>query len=301
MSGVCDGRVVIVTGAGRGIGRGEALEFARQGAKVVVNDLGGEVDGSGRSTGPAQQVVDEIRAAGGEAVVNGDDVSSWDGAQRLIGAAISTWGRLDVLVNNAGILRDKMLVNMTEDEWDAVMRVHLKGTFAPSHFAAVWWREQSKAGKPADARIINTSSASGLYGNPGQTNYAAAKAGIAAFTLVAAKELERYGVTVNAIGPGARTRMTEPLGFGADRPAEGFDAFAPDNVAPLVVWLGSPDSAGVTGRVFEVSGGRIGVAEGWRRGPRANRNERWDPALLGSVVRELLAKSADPEPVFRRD
>lgn len=301
MSGICEGRVVIVTGAGRGIGRGEALEFARQGAKVVVNDLGGEVDGSGRSTGPAQQVVDEIRAAGGEAVANGDDVSSWDGAQRLIGAALSTWGRIDVLVNNAGILRDKMLVNMTEDEWDAVMRVHLKGTFAPSHFASVWWREQAKAGKPVDARIVNTTSASGLFGNPGQTNYAAAKAGIAAFTIVAAKELERYGVAVNAIGPGARTRMTEPLGFGTNRPAEGFDAFAPDNVAPLVVWLGSRDSAGVSGRVFEVSGGRIGVAEGWRRGPRASQSERWDPALLGPVVRELLEKSAEPEPIFRRD
>ncbi len=301
MSGICDGRVVIVTGAGRGIGRGEALEFARQGARVVVNDLGGEVDGSGRSTGPAQQVVEEICAAGGEAVANGDDISSWDGAERLIRCALDTWGRVDVLVNNAGILRDKMLVNMTEQEWDAVMQVHLKGTFAPSRFAAVWWREQAKAGKPVDARIINTTSASGLFGNPGQTNYAAAKAGIAAFTIVAAKELERYGVTVNAIGPGARTRMTEPLGYGANRPDEGFDAFAPDNVAPLVVWLGSRDSAGVSGRVFEVSGGRIGVAEGWRRGPRASRSERWDPALLGPVVRELLGKAAEPEPIFRRD
>ncbi len=301
MSGICDGRVVIVTGAGRGIGRGEALEFGRQGARVVVNDLGGEVDGSGRASGPAQSVVDEIRAAGGEAIANGDDVSSWEGAHRLIRSAIDTWGRLDVLVNNAGILRDKMLVNMTEEEWDAVVRVHLKGTFAPSHFAAAWWREQSKAGRRVDARIVNTSSGSGLYGNPGQTNYAAAKAGIAAFTIVAAKELERYGVTVNAIAPGARTRMTEPLGFGANRSAEGFDAFAPENVAPLVVWLGSTDSAGVTGRVFEVMGGRIGVAEGWRRGPQASGNERWDPALLGRVMRELLEKAAEPEPIFRRE
>src|SRR5688500_15565199 len=210
--GINDGRVVIVTGAGRGIGRGHALAFAREGARVVVNDLGAEVDGSGSSTGPAGQVVDEIRAAGGQAVANGDDVSDWEGAQRLVNTAIETFGGLDVLVNNAGILRDRMLVNMTEDEWDAVVRVHLKGTFAPTRWAAAYWRERAKAGETNDARVINTSSTSGIFGNPGQTNYGAAKSGIAGFTVILAQELGRYGVTVNAIAPGALTRMTEGLG-----------------------------------------------------------------------------------------
>src|SRR5207245_2271797 len=215
MSGICDGRVVIVTGAGRGIGRGRAIEFARQGAKVVVNDLGAEVDGSGSSTGPAGEVVDEIRGMGGEAVANGDDVSDWEGAQRLVNTAVESFGRLDVLVNNAGILRDRMLVNMTADEWDDVIRVHLRGTFAPARWAAAYWRERVKAGETNDARIINTASPSGIYGNVGQANYGAAKAGIASFTIITAMELARYGGTVNAIAPAALTPTTENPGTGA--------------------------------------------------------------------------------------
>ena len=293
MTGICAGRVVIVTGAGRGIGRGHALEFARQGAKVVVNDLGAEVDGTGSSVGPAGQVVDEIRAAGGEAVANGDDVSDWEGAQRLINTAVETFGGLDVLVNNAGILRDRMLVNMTEEEWDAVIKVHLKGTFGPSRWAAAYWRERVKAGETNDARIICTSSTSGIFGNPGQTNYGAAKAGIASFAIILANELARYGVTVNAIAPGALTRMTEGLGAGApELKPEEFDRRAPDNIAPLVVWLGSAESADVTGRVFLVSGGTVSVAEGWRRGPSKDKGDRWDPAELGPVVRELVDAAA---------
>jgi NAD(P)-dependent dehydrogenase (short-subunit alcohol dehydrogenase family) len=298
-TGICDGRVVVVTGGGRGIGKGEALEFARQGAKVVVNDLGAEVDGTGSSTGPAGEVVDEIRALGGEAVANGDDVADWDGAQRIISTAIDTFGRLDVLVNNAGILRDRMLFNMAEEEWDAVIRVHLKGTFATSRFAAAYWRERAKAGEELDARIVNTSSSSGIFGNPGQTNYGAAKAGIAAFTIIASRELARYGVTVNAIAPGALTRMTANLGMGRRAtPGEGgFDPRAPENVAPIVVWLGSGESNGVTGRVFEVAGGRLGVAEGWRHGPTQTHDGRWDPAALGPVVHDLLEKAEPPTPI----
>jgi NAD(P)-dependent dehydrogenase (short-subunit alcohol dehydrogenase family) len=299
MSGICEGRVVIVTGAGRGIGRSHALLFAAEGAKVVVNDLGGEVDGSGGSAGPAQEVVDEIHAMGGEAIANTDSVADWAGAQRLIDTAIDAFGQLDVLVNNAGILRDRMLSNMTEDEWDSVINVHLKGTFAPSRWATAHWRARAKAGEANDARIINTSSASGLYGNPGQANYGAAKAGIASFTIIAARELERYGVTVNAIAPGARTRMTAPLGFGGSEPEPvSFDAFAPENVSPLVVWLGSAQSAGVTGRVFNVAGGAISVAEGWSHGPSIDKSDRWDPSELGDVVPELVAKAAPPASLF---
>ena len=293
MSGICDGRVVIVTGAGRGIGRGHALEFARQGAKVVVNDLGAEVDGSGSSTGPAGEVVDEIRGMGGEAVANGDDVSDWEGAQRLINTAVESFGRLDVLVNNAGILRDRMLVNMTADEWDDVIRVHLRGTFAPARWAAAYWRERVKAGETNDARIINTSSSSGIYGNAGQTNYGAAKAGIASFTIIAAMELGRYGITVNCIAPGALTRMTAGLNPNREQPKpDEFDARAPENVAPLVVWLGSPESKDITGRVFNVAGGRISVAEGWHAGPGTDKGDRWDPAELGKVVPDLVARAA---------
>jgi NAD(P)-dependent dehydrogenase (short-subunit alcohol dehydrogenase family) len=299
--GICEGRVVIVTGAGRGIGRGHALEFARQGARVVVNDLGGAVDGSGSDLSPAEQVVEEIRAMGGEAVANAENVADWEGAQRLVNTAVEGFGGLDVLVNNAGILRDRMLVNMTAEEWDAVIHVHLRGTFAPARWAAAYWRERSKEGKANDARIINTSSASGLYGNPGQANYGAAKAGIAAFTLIAAKELGRYGVTANAIAPGARTRMTENLGLGAVevKPGE-FDAFAPENVAPLVVWLGSDQSKDVTGRVFNVAGGRISVAEGWHAGPSVDKGDHWEPEELSSVVADLLAK-AQPNPDMQGD
>jgi NAD(P)-dependent dehydrogenase (short-subunit alcohol dehydrogenase family) len=292
MTGICSGRVVIVTGAGRGIGRGHALEFARQGARVVVNDLGAEVDGTGSSTGPAGAVVDEIRATGGEAVANGDDVSEWKGAKRLVRTALETYGRLDVLVNNAGILRDRMLVNMTEGEWDKVIQVHLKGTFGPAHFAAEHWRERSRAGDEVDARIVNTSSTSGIFGNVGQTNYGAAKAGIAAFTIIAAQELGRYGVTVNAIAPGARTRMTENLRGARPVPGPGeFDGSAPENVAPLVVWLGSPESRGVTGQVFLVGGGRIGVARGWQRGPGVDKGARWEPEELSEVVPALVAEA----------
>jgi NAD(P)-dependent dehydrogenase (short-subunit alcohol dehydrogenase family) len=293
--GIVDGKVVIVTGAGRGIGRGHAIEFARQGAKVVVNDVGGSVEGSGSDLTPAQEVVEEIKGMGGEAVANADSVSDWEGAQRLVNTAIETFGDLNVLVNNAGILRDRMLVNMTEEEWDAVINVHLKGTFAPTRWAAAYWREQVKAGKEVDARIINTSSTSGIFGNPGQTNYGAAKAGIASFTIIAARELGRYGVTVNAIAPAALTRMTENLGMGqraADRKADEFDRFSPDNIAPLVVWLASDQSKDITGRVFLVSGGRIAVAEGWNPGPGEDKGDRWDPAELGDIVPKLVAQAA---------
>jgi len=297
--GVCEGRVVVVTGAGRGIGRSHALEFARQGAKVVVNDVGAELDGAGGSTGPAGEVVDLIRSGGGEAIANGEDVADWGGAERLVAAAVDAYGRLDVVVNNAGIVRDRMVVTMGEDEWDAVMRVHLKGTFATTHFAALHWRERSKAGEQPSGRIINTSSGAGLFGSLGQANYSAAKAGIATFTVVAAAELGRYGATVNAIAPSARTRMTETT-F-ADmmaKPSEGFDRMAPDNVAPLVVWLGSEAAGDVTGRVFELEGGVITLADGWRRGPSVDRAARWEPADVGPAVADLLAKADPPVPVY---
>ncbi|MGW0485076.1 SDR family oxidoreductase [Nonomuraea sp. NPDC003214] len=284
MSGIVDGRVVIVTGAARGIGRGHALEFARQGAKVVVNDLGAEVDGTG-SSGAAAEVVAEIEALGGEAIVNGEDVSDFDGAERLVRAAIERFGDLHVLVNNAGILRDRMLVNMSAEEWDAVIRVHLRGTFAPLRHAAAYWRGRAKAGEAVDARIINTTSSSGIYGNPGQGNYGAAKAGIAGLTVIAARELERYGVTVNAIAPAALTRMTEgliPSGANADA----------DDIAPLVVWLSSAEARGITGRVFNVRAGVISVAEGWHAGPAVDKGGRWDPAELGAVIPALVDKAA---------
>jgi NAD(P)-dependent dehydrogenase (short-subunit alcohol dehydrogenase family) len=298
--GICDGRVVIVTGAGRGIGRGHALEFARQGAKVVVNDLGAEADGTGGSTGPAGEVVDAIRGAGGEAVANGDDVAEWEGAQRLVQTAVDSFGRLDVLVNNAGFLRDRMIVSTSEEEWDAVIRVHLKGHFAPTRFAAAYWREQQKAGEAVDARVINTSSGAGLMGSVGQGTYSAAKAGIAALTMVESAELGRYGVTANAIAPAARTRMTEAVFADTMAQPEGdaFDAMAPENVAPLVVWLGSADSKGITGRVFEVEGGILSVADGWQHGTSVDKGARWDPAELGPIVRELLEGAPTPAPVY---
>jgi NAD(P)-dependent dehydrogenase (short-subunit alcohol dehydrogenase family) len=298
VSGICEGRVVIVTGAGRGIGRAHALEFARQGARVVVNDLGVGLDGKGASTGLASDVVEAIRCAGGKAIANGDDVTDWHGAAHLVHSAVDAFGRLDVLVNNAGFLRDRMLVNTSEDEWDAVVRVHLKGHFCPTRFAAAYWREQSKAKAAVDARIVNTSSGAGLMGSVGQGAYAAAKAGITTLTLVEAAELGRYGVTANAIAPAARTRMTEHV-FAETMaaPDAGFDAMAPENIAPLVVWLGSTDSSDVTGRVFEVEGGVISVAEGWQHGPRIDKGARWDPAAVGPAVRELLAKAPPPTPV----
>jgi NAD(P)-dependent dehydrogenase (short-subunit alcohol dehydrogenase family) len=272
---LCDGRIVIVTGSGGGLGRAHALAFAAEGARVVVNDIGTSREGEGTSAGPAQQVVDEIRALGGEAVANTDDVADWEGAQRLVQTALDAFGGLDVLVNNAGFLRDRMLANMSVEEWDAVIRVHLRGHFCTLRHAAGYWRDESKAGRTRDARLINTSSGAGLMGSVGQGNYAAAKAGIAALTIQAAAEMARYGVTANAIAPSARTRMTEVAMPDMMRaPESGFDAMAPENVAPLVVWLGSAESKDVTGRVFEVEGGSVSVADGWQHGPRADKGDR---------------------------
>ncbi len=288
MSTFCEDRVCIVTGAGRGIGKEYALMLASHGAKVVVNDLGGARDGSGSDLGPADEVVEEIVAAGGKAVANGSDVSDFASAKEMVDQAVETYGRLDVLVNNAGILRDRMLVNMEEKEWDAVIQVHLKGTFAPAHHAASYWRDQSKAGSPVDARLINTTSVSGIYGNPGQTNYGAAKAGIAAFTIIASRELGRYGATVNCIAPGALTRLTEDL-----QPGEISDASRERQnarwVAPIVTWLASRESSDVTGRIFEASGGVLAIAEGWHRGPRSEPVE--DPTTLGPIVRDMVKEA----------
>jgi NAD(P)-dependent dehydrogenase (short-subunit alcohol dehydrogenase family) len=297
--GICDGRVVIVTGAGGGLGRAHALAFAAEGAKVVVNDIGTSREGEGASTAPAQSVVDEIKAAGGEAVANTDDIADWDGAGRLVQTAIDTFGGLDVLVNNAGFLRDRMLISMSVEEWDAVIRVHLRGHFCPLRHAGAYWREQSKAGASVDARIINTSSGAGLMGSVGQGNYSAAKAGIVGMTLVASAELARYGVTANAIAPAARTRMTEvAMPDMMKKPESGFDAMAPENVSPLVVWLGSTESADVTGRVFEVEGGLVSLADGWQHGPRAEQEARWLPSELGRVVKDLIANAPAPTPVY---
>jgi len=298
---LCEGRVVIVTGSGRGIGRAHALEFARQGARVVVNDIGAELDGTGGSGSPAAEVVELIEAAGGAAVINGDDVADWDGAARLVQTAIDSFGRLDVVVNNAGFVRDRMFANAGEDEWDAVVRVHLKGHFCVARHAAAYWRDQTKAGVTVDARIINTSSGAGLMGSVGQAAYSAAKGGIAALTLVQSAELGRYGVTANAIAPSARTRMTETVFaemMAAPDDAGAFDAMAPENVAPLVVWLGSAESRDVTGRVFEVEGGKLSVADGWQHGVAVDKGDRWDPNELGPIVRELLGSAPSPAPVY---
>jgi len=301
MTGICDGRIVIVTGSGRGLGRAHALELARQGARVVVNDLGCELDGSGGGTGPAGEVVAEIRAAGGEAVANGDDVADFDGAARMVSTAVEAFGGLDVVVNNAGFVRDRMFANVAEDEWDAVVRVHLKGHFAVARHAAAHWRDQAKAGTPVDARIINTSSGAGILGSVGQAAYSAAKGGIATLTLVQAAELGRYGVTANALCPAARTRMTEgvftEMMATPDQP-DAFDAMAPENVSPLVAWLASRHSAHVTGRMFEVEGGKVGIATGWHHGPTADKGDRWDAAELGAVVDGLLADAPEPAPVY---
>jgi NAD(P)-dependent dehydrogenase (short-subunit alcohol dehydrogenase family) len=297
--GICDGRVAIVTGAGRGIGREHAMLLAAQGAKVVINDLGGSMDGTGQDTGPAKEVADEIRALGGEAASNTDDISDWAGAEQLVKTALDSFGRLDILINNAGILRDRMLVNMTEAEWDAVIKVHLPGTFAPAHFAAGHWRERSKAGEEVDARIINTTSPSGIYGNVGQTNYGAAKAGIASFTIIAAKELARYGVTVNAVAPAALTRMTQDLGMG-QASEEDKEMLSPRHIAPIVCWLASPLSAGVTGRVFDVSGRMVSVSEGWHRGPTVNDPDD-DPEVLGQAVLDLVAQARPNANMFGYD
>ena len=299
MSRICEGRVVIVTGAGRGIGRAHALEFAREGAKVVVNDLGAELDGSGGSTGPAGEVVDEIRDAGGEAIANGADVADFASARELVQSAIDHFGGLDVVVNNAGFLRDRMFVTTSEEEWDAVVRVHLKGHFCVSRHACEYWRNRSKAGAAVDARIINTSSGAGLQGSVGQSNYSAAKGGIATLTLIQAAELGRYGITANAIAPAARTRMTEAIFTDMAAPQDGsFDENAPENISPLVVWLGSPESRDVTGRVFEVKGGMIGISDGWRDGPTVDKGARWQPDEVGAAVSDVLAKATAPQKVY---
>jgi NAD(P)-dependent dehydrogenase (short-subunit alcohol dehydrogenase family) len=291
--------VVIVTGAARGIGRAHALEFARQGAKVVVNDLGVALDGTGGGATPAEQVVAEMRAAGGDAFANGADVASFQQTQALVAETLSRFGRLDVVVNNAGFVRDRMFVSSSEEEWDAVIRVHVKGHFCLAHHAAEHWRNESKAGRQPDARIINTSSGAGLQGSVGQSAYSAAKAAIATLTLVQAVELARYGVTANAIAPSARTRMTE--GVFSERmmaPASGFDAMDPANVAPLVVWLGSAEAKDVTGQVFEVAGGEISIADGWRTGPRIDKGARWNPDEVGAAVADLLRKAVPAQKVY---
>ncbi|MGW5419018.1 SDR family oxidoreductase [Streptomyces sp. NPDC003943] len=288
--GLCDERVVIVTGAGRGLGRAHALAFAAEGARVVVNDLGVGLDGRPDEDSPAARVVEEIRAAGGEAVAHGGDIATEEGAASLVRTALETYGRLDTLVNNAGFLRDRMLVNLGEDDFDAVLRVHVKGHFLPLRHAAGHWRTEAKAGRPVAARVVNTTSGAGLLGSVGQGNYAAAKAGIVGLTLVAAAEMGRYGVQVNAIAPAARTRMTEQTFAGL--------AALPEDVSPLVVWLGSAASAGVTGRVFEAEGGRLTVMEGWRPGPTADKGARWTPAEAGEAALKLLAEAEPPQPVY---
>ena len=286
MARLCEGRVAIVTGAGRGVGRQHALLLAANGAKVVVNDLGANVDGTGSDASFASQTVADIKQAGGEAMVNGDDVSSWAGAKNMIDSAVKAYGKLDIVVNNAGILRDRMLVNMSEEEWDAVIRVHLKGTFAPSRHAAAYWREEQKrTGEPVMGRIINTTSTSGIYGNVGQTNYGAAKAGIAAFTIIAARELKRIGVTVNAISPSAQTRMTEGLRVVNDEQRAMRD---PKWVSPVVTYLASELAQDITGRVIQAGVGRIGVCEGWRRGAEVPQVD--DPVEAGRLLREMLPK-----------
>ena len=290
--GALDGRVAIITGAGRGIGRQHALLFASEGAKVVVNDLGGAVDGSGDDRSPAEQVADEIRALGGEALANADDITDWEGGTRLVTAAVETFGDLHVLVNNAGILRDKMLVNMTEAEWDSVIHVHLKGHFVPTRHAAAYWREKAKAGDEVRASVVNTSSTSGLLGNPGQTNYGAAKAGIAAFTVIAAQELARYGVRVNAIAPAARTRLTEQTpGLGdivkAPRDTGTFDLWHPANVSPLVAYLAS-EGCPLTGKVLFVQGGQVRIFQPWTMTDTLEKNDRWTVEELATELPKLF-------------
>lgn len=297
--GICDGRVVIVTGAGNGLGKAYALGLAAEGAKVVVNDLGVGTHGeAGVSKGAAQTVVDEIRAAGGEAVANIDDVADWDAGKRIVQTALDAFGDLHSVVNNAGFVRDRMFVSCTPEEWDAVLRVHLRGHFCTSRHAVDYWRAQQKAGKPVDARIINTTSGAGLQGSVGQGAYSTAKGGIAALTLVQAAELGRYGITANALAPNARTRMTATGGFAMDAKPDEFDVFAPENTAPLVAWLASTDSRGVSGQVFELKGGKIFLSEGWTDSPAEDKGARWTAAELGPVVRRLLTQRAPAKPVY---
>lgn len=299
MPGICEGRVVIVTGAGRGLGRAHALALGAAGARVVVNDIGVGLHGDGGDAGPAAEVVATIRQAGGEAVASSHDVADWDQTGAMVALAIDTWGRLDAVVNNAGIVRDRMFVSATPDEWDATMHVHLRGHFCTSRHAAAHWRAEAKAGRPVDGRIINTTSGAGLLGSIGQSAYSAAKGGIASLTLVQAAELGRYGITANAIAPAARTRMTEKV-FASmmAAPDGGFDAMDPANVSPLVVWLVSEASKGVTGRVFEVSGGSIEVCTGWAEGPRTDLGRRYRPEEVGDVVASLLEGSPTPKKVY---
>jgi NAD(P)-dependent dehydrogenase (short-subunit alcohol dehydrogenase family) len=299
VSRILEGRVAIVTGAGRGLGREHALELARQGARVVVNDYGVSLAGEGTGETPAEEVVRTIRDAGGEAVANTADVADFEQAAAMVQQAIDVFGCLDILVNNAGFVRDRMLVNTTEEEWDAVIRVHLKGHFAPLRHAAAYWRAEAKAGRPRAARVINTSSGAGLQGSVGQATYSAAKAGIAGLTLVAAEELQGYGVTVNALAPSARTRMTE--GAFAEKmavPVDGFDLMDPANVSPVVAWLASEDAGDVTGRVIEVEGGQICLEDGWRHAAHARRDSRWSAADVGAAVRGLIGETPAPEPVY---
>jgi len=299
MGGICAGRVAIVTGAGRGLGRAHALALARAGAQVVVNDLGVEADGRGGSSGPAHDVVAAIRAEGGAAVADGSDIADWEQAGALVRSALDAFGRLDAVVNNAGFVRDRMFVSASPEEWDAVIRVHLRGHFCVTRHACDHWRAEAKAGRGVDARIINTSSGAGLQGSVGQSAYAAAKAGIAALTLVQAAELARYGITANAIAPSARTRMTETVFADMMRkPEAGFDAMDPANVSPLVVWLASAESGAVSGRVFEIAGGRLSLADGWRTGPEIDRGVRWEPEELGAAVDDLLRKATPPQKVY---
>jgi NAD(P)-dependent dehydrogenase (short-subunit alcohol dehydrogenase family) len=288
--GICEGRTVIITGAGGGLGRAYALAFGAEGANVVVNDIRREA---------AEAVCAEVRAAGGTALASDDDITQLATAQRIVDAAVEAFGEVHVLVNNAGICRDRMFVSLTEADWDDVMRVHLRGHFCLANLLARRWRDAAKAGRAVDARIINTSSGAGLQGSVGQSNYAAAKAGIAALTLVQAAELGRYGITANALAPAARTGMTEQVFADMMKaPAGGFDYYDPANVAPLVVWLGSADSAQVNGRMFEAAGGMVSVADGWRTGPKADKGGRWQPAEVGTAVAGLLAQAQPPQPVY---
>ena len=292
-----DGKVAIITGAGRGIGRDHALALAKEGAKIVVNDLGGSAAGEGSDTTPAQSVADEIKALGGEATANYDNVADFQGAENLVKQAIGDFGRLDILINNAGILRDRMFVNMSEEEWDAVIAVHLKGHFAPSQHAAAYWREQSKAGNQINGRIINTSSPSGVFGNVGQANYGAAKAAIAAFTIITAQELGRYGVTVNCLAPNARTRMTEDIFAGLPTPAEGeYDPLDPANISPVVVALCSDDAQDITGQVFFIYGNVINVLKPWDVGPFIRKDEgMWEPDDLLAELKKTFPNGIAPE------
>lgn len=297
--GICDNRTVIITGAAGGLGRAYALAFAAEGASVVVNDIGTSLSGEGRDTSAADAVVAQIIAGGGKAIANYEDITDWDAAKRIVDAAVAAFGGLDVIVNNAGIVRDRMFVSATLDEWDATMRVHLRGHFCLSRHAVDYWRGQQKAGHPVDARIINTSSGAGLQGSIAQSAYSTAKGGIAALTLVQAAELARYGITANALAPSARTRMTEQA-F-ADKMATGgqaFDAMDPANIAPTVVWLGSALSAHVSGCVFELEGGKIILEQGWDLGPGVDAGARWNPADVGAAVDDLLARRTSPRKVW---